>query len=241
MLTMCRPDNALRYVTSIVVVSSFLWMPFLRHGIQSFHMAERTSSDADGINSAIEVQPESLNQEQPEMKELFFHFLESPNRESYLAVRNALISSEHYDPYSSEMDSVNGFVDAGQFDEARETLSESMPNLLLCPSAHMAISFIAEKSGDEKAAQMERFVAATCCEGLLTTGDGTQENPYLVVRTSDEYALIEYLGKQFKSQSLIEDGNRHFDLIHCVDGSELWFDITDPYKRLGEIFGEGSL
>lgn len=230
----------MRYVASIVV-ACFLCgcRPAVTESDRSL-IAEHTSDELYGIDSTIEAKPDELNQEHPDMKELFLHFLESPDRDSYLAVRNALISSEHYDPYSDEMDKINELLDAGKLEEAREKLSESMPNLLLSPSAHLTISFIAEKSDDEKGAKMEGFIAATCCEGVLATGDGTKDNPYIVVRTSDEHDVVQYLGKQFTRQSLIEDGNRYFDRINCDDGSELWFDVTDPYNKLGEAFGEGS-
>jgi len=110
------------------------------------------------------------------MKELFFKFVESPDRESYLAVRNALVSSEHYDPYSNELDKIDELLDAEKLDEAREKVSASMPNLLLSPRAHLTIAFIAEKANDEKAAKMEGLIAAICCEGILATGDGILSN-----------------------------------------------------------------
>ena len=81
------------------------------------------------------------------------------------------------------------------------------------------------------------LVAATCCEGILATGDGTKEKPYLVTRTSDEYDILQYLDKQFGGQALVSDGDRNFDVMTCSDGTELWFDITDPFKKLEESLG----
>ena len=123
-------------------------------------------------------------------------------------------------------------------EEATERLAQAMPNLLLSPRAHMVFAFIADKTGDEKTAEVEQLVAAACCEGILATGDGTKANPYLVVRTSDERDVMHYLDRQFKQQSLVEDGDRHLDLIECEDGSEMWFDITDAYAKLGESLGD---
>ncbi len=172
------------------------------------------------------------------MKELFFDFLESPNRETYLAVRDALVSSEFYQPYSDEMSDIGDLLDAGKLDEAAEKLAASMPNLLLSPRAHLMLSFLAKETNEEDHAKMEGFIAATCCEGVLSTGEGTQESPYVVVRTSDEHDVVQYLGKQFKQQSLVEDGDRHFDRIDCEDGAEIWFDITDAYNQLHSRFGD---
>ncbi len=174
------------------------------------------------------------------MNDLFAAFLESPNRQTYLAVRAAVVASERYDPYSREMDDVDAILDADKLDDARRLLSGAMPNLLLSPAAHLVLSFIAKNSGDGERAQMESFVAATCCRGILATGDGTKDSPYLVVRISDEYDLIQYLGKEFNDQAIIEDGDRHFDRIEFQDGSEIWFDITDAYNRIHESPNAGK-
>jgi hypothetical protein len=169
------------------------------------------------------------------MHELFLKFIKSPNRESYMAIRTALISSEQYSPYSNEMESIDELLDAGKLEEAREKLSSSIPNLLLSPRAYMMFSFIEEKLQNEENAEAERYIAATCCEGILATGDGTESNPYIVVRPSDEYDVIQYLGKQVIGQSLIKDSEHSFDLIDCDDGSKLWFDVTDAINKVQDV------
>ena len=87
---------------------------------------------------------------------------------------------------------------------------------------------------------MEAFVAATCCEGILTTGEGSKSQPYLVLRTSDEHDIVRYLDKKFAGQALVHDGDRHLDHVRCDDDFEIWFDITDAYNKLGESFGNNS-
>lgn len=166
------------------------------------------------------------------MRDLFLKFIKSPNHESYMAIRNELISSEHYNPYSDEMNSIDELLDRGKLEEAREKLSSSMPNLLLSPCAYMKFSFIEEKLQNEENAEMEKYIAAICCEGIITTGDGTRSNPYIVVRPSDEYDVVQYIGKQVKRQSLIKDGEHYFDLIDCDDGSKLWFNVTDTIRNM---------
>lgn len=169
------------------------------------------------------------------IRDLFFAFIQSQTRDTYLAVQEAVASSDQDRPYSDELDSVHELLDQGRYGDARARMSESMPNLLLSPRAHLLLALIAEKAGDEKGSQMENFIAASCAEGILATGDGSRDRPYIVLRVSDEHDVVQYLGKQFAEQALIKDGSRHLDLISCDDGSKLWFDITNPYKKL---FGE---
>jgi hypothetical protein len=128
------------------------------------------------------------------MMELFKEFVKSPSRSTYLAVFQAVSSSDIYSPYSNEMSSIEGLVDQGRYEDARASLSESMPNLLLSPRAHLLMGFIAKKRGDEKGSEMERYLASSCAKGIVATGEGSRANPYVVLRTSDEYDVVKYLG-----------------------------------------------
>ena len=85
---------------------------------------------------------------------------------------------------------------------------------------------------------MEMMIGDACIEGILATGDGSEGNPYIVIRTSDEHDVIEHLEKQLKQQSLMPKDDKHFDRIECTDGSKYWFDITDAYNHMAESFGQ---
>lgn len=169
------------------------------------------------------------------MRELFINFVQSPDRDSYFAIREAVRASEHYQPYSADLREVFKLMNEDRLHEARELLAVSMPNLLLSPAAHWIGAQLAEKAQDVNRAAMEQFVAAICCEGIRSTGEGTQETPYVVLHPSDEHDLLHYLGKEPQSQSLIVDGDRHLDCIECTDGSTLWFDITDAFRMLDDM------
>jgi len=170
------------------------------------------------------------------MKEQFIRFMGSPSCETYLAVREALLALPDYKPYSDELNSIARLLEAGSVAFVQEKISESFPNLLLSPRAHLYLGLAAEKLNDEHSAGMERFIAATCVEGILATGDGSKEQPYLVCRSTDEYDVLQYLGKEFRGQSLVDDGDRQFDVMQSDDGSEIWFDITAAYKTLERRF-----
>lgn len=173
------------------------------------------------------------------MKEKFLEFLKSPCPETYLAVRVALISSDQYDPYSSELVEVEDLLTAGKNEEAGRMISKAMPNLLLSPRAHLIMSFIAEKFDNEQEAEGERMVASLLVEGIISTGAGTKEQPYLVVRSSDEYDVVQYTGKKANDQKLVHDDDRHLDHVVCDDSSEIWFDISDAFGKLKHEFGDG--
>lgn len=79
---------------------------------------------------------------------------------------------------------------------------------------------------------MEYQIGQICIDCILSTGDGSKDQPYLVLRTSDEYDVLEHLDKKVKQQSLTGNGEKRFDVLECEDGSEYWFDVTDALNSL---------
>ncbi len=84
------------------------------------------------------------------MKEKFLDFLKAPDAKNYLAVRTALIESDDYDPYSSELVDCETLLTDEKFEEAGVLLSSAMANLILSPRAHLIMAFIAGKLENEE-------------------------------------------------------------------------------------------
>ena len=170
------------------------------------------------------------------MRELLINFVQEPSQDNFLALRTAIIGSEQYSPYSNEMERIHSLIEEKKWSDAKEAFQTAMPNLMLSPRAHLAMSFVANRMGDEKTERFEGFLASACCQGVIESGGGTKDSPYLVTRTSDEHDVVEFLQKTFAGQSLLEADGRTYDLIKCTDGTEIWFDISDCYKKLMERF-----
>ena len=162
----------------------------------------------------------------------FSAFVESPGRESFLAVRNELMASEHYDPNSDEFELIEELIVDDRLDEAGEKLGQSMPNLILSPRAHLLNALVARMRGDSQSEQTAFKIAAACCQGIISTGNGTREAPYLVTRASDEHDVLQFLNKQYTGQSLKQDGQRRFEVVESSDGLEFWFEVTDAFAKL---------
>ncbi len=168
------------------------------------------------------------------MREQFFQFVKTPDRESYFAIRDYIIQCDEYDPYSDEFQTAGELYEQGQLEEAQDALRKTMPNLMLSPRAHNMLGFLHHKLGNDEAAQLELVIEDACLTGIRTSGEGTRDAPFIVTRTSDEHDLIHHMGKQLKLQSFNSQDESHFDLIECTDGSEYWFDITDAYNQLAK-------
>ena len=172
------------------------------------------------------------------MNEQLAEFIMSPSRELYLELRDVVIASEFYAPYSDEFETAVRLFEEENFDDARETIQNGMPNLILSPRAHHLLSYLHFKAGDKKTAQFEFAFSEACLKGILATGDGSIEKPYLVTRTSDEYDVLEHLGKELTRQALAESEDRRLDVMTCRDGATLSFDITDAYDQLSQSFDD---
>ena len=93
------------------------------------------------------------------------------------------------------------------------------------------MGFLYSKLGDETTSKLEYGIAAACVHGIRSTGDGSFQQPYVVMRTSDEHDVFSHLGKEFESQSLAQVEDRHIDVLRAKDGSECWFDITAAFTK----------
>jgi len=171
------------------------------------------------------------------MQDAFFAFVSDPTPEHYLAVRRALVSHPDYDPYGDGLRSLRDAYEADEFGRVPELFAEQVPTLLLSGEAHFILALAHEKAGNDEHCQMEKFLAFRCVSGLLGTGDGSRERPYLVTSPADEYDVLNALSKQSTMQSLHHEPDGRVLDCQRVDGGDVWFDVTDAFgamvRRLG--------
>jgi uncharacterized protein DUF4919 len=92
--------------------------------------------------------------------------------------------------------------------------------------------------GREAESQKESALAKGLAKSILDSGDGkTQKTAYVVISTSEEYAILEWLGIHANSQSLLmgKDGAA-WDVLAGTRGNEamnVYFDISKYYGKEG--------
>jgi hypothetical protein len=174
------------------------------------------------------------------MRELLVSLLKEPTKETYLALREAIVASGRYEPYSNELSSINSLIEHERFEAALRSMQEAMPNLLLSPQAHLMNAFVLSKLENKDSAEMERRLAWCCLEGMMATGDGSEEHPYAVLRVEDERDLLRYLRKELVKQELISRAKQRLDRVECTDGSVVWFDVSTALDALdAQMAGKG--
>lgn len=174
------------------------------------------------------------------MQELFVAFLQEPTPDSFRAIRDQVAKHPNYDGYSSDLSRMEDAYQQKRFADVKAEFGQAQPNLLLSPGAHLLLSLAMREEGNAEGSEMERFICFRCMDGIQLTGDGTQERPFLVLRTSDEYDVLSALGKQFTQQALVHGDGKSFDKMTCADGSELWFDITEMLAAMARRMNAGG-
>lgn len=79
--------------------------------------------------------------------------------------------------------------------------------------------------------------------GIMASGDGeSYETAYVVISTSDEYALLNYMGLRSSMQSLQSSGGHSFDVLRSVDSDgvekDIYFNIDIPFGHLSSSFSK---
>ena len=159
-------------------------------------------------------------------------YLKDRTAESFLALRRAFAAQPGYAPYARDPGEASRLIREKKFAEAREFIMSVMGNWMLNPGMHVMAHLAFKELGEEHEAEMENKWAALIMEGILSTGDGTQEHPYRVLFVADEYDVLMRLGKKPAVQLLVTGPYGPCDLQECEDGSSVYFDISVPISHL---------
>ena len=161
------------------------------------------------------------------MQDILEAFLEQPTARSYRAARRAILCDPEFRGDPRLLAEVAELCERQQFALADQLFQRMMPDWALSPRAHMYAAWIAEELGQSRDVELEQFLCIACLRGLLATGDGSRQRPYLVTHVSDEYDIVSWFGGQVVSQRLAAQAGRECDVLTDEDGGEYWFDVSD--------------
>jgi hypothetical protein len=165
------------------------------------------------------------------MQRQFTRFVESPSRENYFAVRDAVLRLTPLPLAASELAELVRLLEADEFQEVLDRIELLPPSKILSPRIHFLAAEAAEGLGDERTGELERFLFVLCLKALLATGDGTEAAPYSVCHATDEHDVLEAGGLEPAAQCLVPRDGRLCDVITCSDGRQIWFDVTALFLR----------
>ena len=149
----------------------------------------------------------------------------APSKATYLAAFEAFFrSSPPLGP--AEISLLEMISQTGDHTAFTETLKNLSPLVALSPAVHVLALDSARRAADEEDAELEAFLLDVCLSGILATGDGSAESPYLVVCAADERHVCRALGLEPGPQALVNHSGRSLDVVQCLDGTDVWFNVS---------------
>lgn len=163
----------------------------------------------------------------------FSAYLQERTPDNLAKLREVMAASPNYAPYE-RYDKLQVFrmLEQGQAHQAAEYLMSVVLGWMLNPGIHRLLALAHYRMGDEERTRFEYWLYTSLIEAILSTGQGTEEQPYIVMYLDDEYDILEHLGKEVCLQAFVTQGKRYLDRLDCKDGSHLWFDVTVPFTSL---------
>jgi len=153
-------------------------------------------------------------------------WLADPTPESLEALRHAVRLAPGFDPDLRVRTEATALLRAGRHDDTVTVLEASMPGSLFSPAAHAMLATALRHVGRADDARRHGRLARAARDSILSTGDGSLERPWSVLRISDEYDVVDSLGTRPVSQAVLHEGIRMIDRLDCQDGRALHFDAT---------------
>jgi len=153
-------------------------------------------------------------------------FLRERTLDRYLAARDAMLVSRHYDPKSTVLPDIYRQLGRGLYNQILALATKAMGNWLLNPGIHFVVSQAFRELGDEERADHEAEMGRALLGGLLMTGDGSPDHPYIVLRAADEYDVLASMGLRCRAHQVAYRNGRAFDALACDDGRDVWFDVS---------------
>lgn len=149
--------------------------------------------------------------------------------------------TEKYSPYADVSGDLFKSNKAGNWDKTIEYGDEVLKKNPVSGTAYRELMYAHRRKGENDIADRYQRRAQRLYEAMIFTGDGTCDKPYVTLTTTEEYALINYLGLYSTgSQALVTCNGSKTDLLKVEDQDnnpgELYFDVTLLFNSMRETF-----
>ena len=139
----------------------------------------------------------------PALSDLALVWARTRSAADLAALRDAVRRSPGFDPGLDVVDAVAPALARGDHAEAASVVQRLMPGAFFSPSAHAALAAAHAGLGDDARARAERGLQALAIQSIRSTGDGTREHPWSVLRISDEYDVLRAERRTSQQQTLV--------------------------------------
>ena len=163
----------------------------------------------------------------------------APAPATLAALRADILAAPSYRPDTNAVAATASARSAELHSDVVAVISQLMPGSYLSPSAHGLLVEAHTALGDTASADRHRTLGKLAVRSILATGDGTQDAPWGVLMISDEYDVLQVLGRRSTGQQLVRLAGRRYDKHTHPDGTTSWFDITALPEPRATAVGRG--
>jgi hypothetical protein len=153
-------------------------------------------------------------------------FIDQPEYATYMAARRAVLAESPLPMNSTDIAAVERLLTEERFQEVLDRIDTLPLSKFLSPRIHFLAAEAADALGDAETVELERWLFVVALRGLLSTGDGTRDNPYIVCHAADEQDILASVEREAAGQSLVEHDGKLLDIVLCSNGRETCFDVT---------------
>jgi len=157
----------------------------------------------------------------------WLRFRHERSPESFLALRRAVAESPGFDPDSSDLHEADDLLAQGRIAEGHAALRALMPGWLLTPRVHRMASYVYFRKDQLRSASRQILMGDVIGQGILGTGTGEKERPYLILHAIDAWDVLTQRGQVPQSYRAVDGaGPTYLFVWNCTDGTEVWFDTA---------------
>ena len=184
----------------------------------------RPTNDAN--NAPIPAAPSATGEVSKGMADLYRRFLTEPSADRFqeafaafaLPAKSAIPSLLELDQAFSE----------GRFDTVRTLVQLWSRYFALSVHFHRLAALAALELGEVDDAELERFITDACLQGVLCSGNGSADRPYLIAHRADAQEVLSHLKLTTLRQSCVENQGELcdvFDVKVAKGEQEVWFSV----------------
>jgi tetratricopeptide (TPR) repeat protein len=178
------------------------------------------------------------------LEDVFLNNFRSLGLDQFFMLYYGQTISEIYLPYAANSrdiaDSIHSLIKAEHYSEAGNLGAEWLENNLPAISIYWLTGVAFLEAGNKLKAEEFFYKYEGFITSILATGDGEgYESAYIVISTTEEYTLMEYLGFKVSGQFLSEHNGHYFDILTGIAPSgeekQVYFNIDKPLGSIGKI------
>lgn len=165
------------------------------------------------------------------LRTLVEHHAAAPSGEGLRALHDAVRRAPGFDVGLELRRPAADLLRRGDHAGVARLVAAAMPGAFLSPAAHRLWSRSLAALGDSEGAAREDRQARLALRAILGSGAGTSDQPWRVLRVSDEYDVLEARGLTSREQRVVERDDRLLDVHRCAGEEQVWFELVGVTVR----------